>query len=185
MTAHPQTSALGELDRGGEHPVLRYRRLLHQAPGTVWRALTEDEHLRHWFPTTIEGARAVGAALSFGFPAPLELPAMRGEVLALKPPRLLEFTWGDDRLRFELADAASGTELLFTVVLAGVGKAARDGAGWHTCLEALELDLAGHPDREVLSGRWRAVHPAYVESFGPEAATDGPPQEWEDAHGAA
>lgn len=32
------------------------------------------------------------------------------------------------------------------------GKAARDGAGWHTCLD-----------------------PGYVERFGPEGATVGPP----------
>ena len=26
------------------------------------------------------------------------------------------------------------------------GKAARDGAGWHTCLDALETSLDGRPD---------------------------------------
>jgi uncharacterized protein YndB with AHSA1/START domain len=185
MTAHPQTSPLGELDRSGEVPVLRYRRRFSQAPETVWQALTDDQHLKHWFPTTIEGELVPGATLTFAFPAPIEVPPMRGELVRHEPPRVLEFTWGPDRLRFELADADPGTELLFTVELEGIGKAARDGAGWHTCLDALELALAGRPDREVLSDRWRAVHPGYVERFGPDAATEGPPQEREDAHGTA
>lgn len=55
------------------------------------------------------------------------------------------------------------------------GKAARDGAGWHACLDALSaaLDGAAHP-RAALDG-YRDVRARYVESFGPEAATIGPP----------
>ena len=33
--------------------------------------------------------------------------------------------------------------------------------------------------------RWREVHRVYVSDFGADAATLGPPQEWEDGHGAA
>ncbi|HEX4282698.1 MAG TPA: hypothetical protein VHZ27_18155, partial [Solirubrobacteraceae bacterium] len=56
------------------------------------------------------------------------------------------------------------------------GKAARDGAGWHTCLDALERSLSGDGDaREQMNG-WKDVHEHYVESFGPEAATIGPPE---------
>ena len=52
---------LGTLERAGDHSVLRYRRRLSHPPDKVWRALTEDEHLTAWFPTTVEGRRAAGA----------------------------------------------------------------------------------------------------------------------------
>ena len=53
-----------------------------------------------------------------------------------------------------------------------IGKAARDAAGWHACLDALEAWLDGVP---APGDRWSEVHPGYVERFGPEAATLGPP----------
>jgi hypothetical protein len=56
-----------------------------------------------------------------------------------------------------------------------VGKAARDAAGWHECLDRLTDDL----DKGELSfqpgQRWAEVHPRYVEAFGPEASALGPP----------
>jgi hypothetical protein len=55
-----------------------------------------------------------------------------------------------------------------------LGKAARDGAGWHECLERLAADLDGSPPRPW-GERWREVHPRYVTHLGPDASTIGPP----------
>lgn len=57
----------GTCERAAGVSVLRYRRRLPHPREKVWRALTEDEHLAGWFPTTIEGARAPGASLRFCF----------------------------------------------------------------------------------------------------------------------
>ena len=54
-----------------------------------------------------------------------------------------------------------------------IGKAARDAAGWHACLDVLEASLAGASIDAVR--RWGAVHPGYVARFGPAASTIGPP----------
>ena len=71
----------GELDqlRDGRWQ-LRFTRTLSHPPDKVWRAITEPEHLLHWFPTTIEGERAAGAALRFSFPGG-QAPPMVGEML--------------------------------------------------------------------------------------------------------
>ncbi len=174
----------GVLERGGPRPVLRYERRVAHPPEKVWRALTEPQHLAAWFPTTIEGERAAGARLQFSFEE-MEIEPMQGEMLRFEPPTVLEFSWGPDRLRFELSPDGDGTVLLLTVGLEELGKAARDGAGWHTCLDGLERELAGEGDRGIMSTRWREVHPTYVSTFGADAATLGPPEEWEDKHGAA
>jgi hypothetical protein len=60
-----------------------------------------------------------------------------------------------------------------------VEKAARDGAGWHTCLDALQAALGERENDRDSMDAWRAVHPHYVESFGPEAAMIGPPEGFE------
>jgi uncharacterized protein YndB with AHSA1/START domain len=167
---------LEELDDGRFQ--LRFTRTLAHPQDTVWRAITEPEQLAHWFPTTIEGERAAGAPLRFSFPGG-EAPPFEGEMLAFEPPSLMELRWGPDIVRLELRPTATGTELTLLDALDERGKAARDGAGWHACLDSLEAALSGDPDARDRMGVWREVTAYYVESFGPEAATIGPPEGFE------
>jgi uncharacterized protein YndB with AHSA1/START domain len=158
---------------------LRFTRHLRHAPEKVWRAITEPEHLAFWFPTTIEGDRAAGASLRFTFPQGQAEP-FSGEMLTFEEGTALEFTWGGDVLRLELREVPEGTELTLLDTLDERGKAARDGTGWHTCLDALEAGLLGRKNaREELSS-WREVNHEYVKRFGPQAATIGPPEGFEE-----
>lgn len=165
----------GQLEQGDGRWQLRFTRRLPHPPEKVWRALTEPEHLAAWFPTTIEGERAAGALLRFEFPGG-EAPAFDGEMVAYEPPSLLELRWGPgDTLRFVLRPDGDGTVLTFVNAFDELGKAARDAAGWHACLDLLGYRLAGGKPPWAPSERWAAVHPSYVERFGPEAAAVGPP----------
>jgi uncharacterized protein YndB with AHSA1/START domain len=175
----------GTLERHDGRASLRYTRRLRHPRETVWRALTEPAHLEAWFPTTIDGKRAAGARLRFAF-REMELDPMEGEMLAFEPPSLMELRWGEDILRFVLeADGPERCVLSLTVTFEELGKIARDGAGWHSCLDRLAYDLAGEQPPFSASDRWRSVHEVYVERLGPEAARIGPPEEWERAHGSA
>ncbi len=98
----------GTLERGDGTVTVRFTRLLPHPPEKVWRALTEAEHLAAWFPTTIEGAFTPGAPLVFRF-TELAMPPMSGRMISCEPPKLLEFTWDDETLRFELDAHESGT----------------------------------------------------------------------------
>lgn len=157
---------------------LRFTRTLAHSPEKVWRAITEPEHLLRWFPTTIEGERAAGATLRFSFPA-AQAPPMDGEMLAYEPLSLMELRWGPDVLRLELEPVGDGTRLTLIDILEEHGKAARDGAGWHVCLDGLAAHLAGGDAARDELSNWKDVHPHYIESFGPEAATIGPPEGFE------
>lgn len=153
---------------------LQFTRRLPHPLGTVWRVITEPEHLAHWFPSTIEGDRTVGAPLKFTFPHE-QAPPIDGEMLAYDPPSLLEFRWGTDILRLELSEADGDTVLSLMDTFDERGKAARDGAGWHVCLDGLEAHLNGDPNARDSMGAWKVAHEHYAEAFGPEAATIGPP----------
>jgi uncharacterized protein YndB with AHSA1/START domain len=157
---------------------LRFTRTFRHPVETVWRAITEPEHLAHWFPTTIEGEREPGAPLRFSFPGG-QAPPFEGEMIAYEPPSLMELRWGPDTLRLELRATAAGTELTLLDALEERGKAARDGAGWHNCLDALEGTLAGEESPPADMERWHVVHAHYLERFGPEAATIGIPEGFE------
>jgi uncharacterized protein YndB with AHSA1/START domain len=183
-TNEPAEGDLGTLERGDGQVRLIFTRRLPHPPGKVWRALTETEHLAAWFPTTIEGDLVAGATLRFAF-RELNLPAFDGTMLTCVPPRTLEFVWGDEQLRFELTADGEATVLRFSASFAELGRAARDAAGWHTCLDLLGYEMAGEQPPWPQDDRWRAVHREYVQALGPAAATIGPPAEWEETYGPA
>jgi len=104
-------------------------------------------------------------------------------MLAFEPPSLMELRWADDVLRFGLEPEGPGCVLHLIVTFPVHGKAARDGAGWHVCLEQLAHVCDGTEPSWRPPDRWRVVHRGYVERLGPEAAAIGPPEEWERVHG--
>lgn len=161
----------GILEQTDAGPRLRFVRHLAHPAERVWRAITEPEHLAAWFPDTIVVDEwAPGAPLRFEHPD-FNLN-FDGEVLAVDPPRLLEFRWGTDTIRLEIEADGDGTRLTLLDTIDELGKAARDAAGWHVCLDR----LGDHLDGRASSGDWAAVHPGYVEAFGPEASEIGPPE---------
>lgn len=165
----------GQLEQRGGRWQLRFQRRLPHPPAKVWRALTEPEHLAAWFPFAIEGERASGASLRFIAPGGAG-PAIEGQMIACESPSLLEFRWGDgETLRFELQPDGSGCVLTLINTIDQVGKAARDAAGWHTCLDVLALHLDGQTSPWAPRERWSQVHPGYVRRFPAEASAIGPP----------
>lgn len=160
----------GALEDLGGRWRLRFTRELAHPPERVWRAITEPEQLAAWFPDRLEGEWVVGGPLRFvgeGF-------EFDGEVLAFDPPRALEFRWGTDVIRLEVAERAGGSTLTLLDTIDELGKAARDGAGWHECLDRLGSHLDG-VEPPATGAVWLRVHQEYVAAFGPAASTIGPP----------
>jgi uncharacterized protein YndB with AHSA1/START domain len=158
----------------GDDWMLAFDRHLRHPREKVWRALTEPADVSAWFPADIVGERSVGAPLRFVFREG-EGPESVGEMRVFDPVDVLEFSWGVEIMRFELREAEGGaaTDLRFVNTFVDIGKAARDAAGWHSCLDLLASHLDGTaPEPE----RWREVHPHYVERLPPEASTIGPPE---------
>jgi uncharacterized protein YndB with AHSA1/START domain len=157
----------------GARPAVRLERQLHDPPEIVWRALTERDRLRSWFPcdVIVEGGEWVpGAAITFPFPSEVIDLTLTGEVLEVEEPNLLVYTWGDETLRFELSDTDGGTRLALIDELPG-SHAARNAAGWDACLDRLVGETPG-PDS------WRPRFDAYSAEFEPViGAQEGPPAE--------
>jgi uncharacterized protein YndB with AHSA1/START domain len=149
-------------------PTLNFERRLSQPVDRVWRAITEPDELRHWFPSAVEADLRVGGKMKFTFEGhtlPDGSSFMPGEVTELDPPRVFGFQWGEDHLRFELepVDGGVGCALRLIVQLGTRDKAARDGAGWHVCLDRLERLLAADdaPAAAGASDDWRGLYEEY------------------------
>jgi uncharacterized protein YndB with AHSA1/START domain len=157
-------------------PALRFERRYRHPMERVWRAISDPGEMARWFPSNVEGERTVGAQLTFfdeeqraaareaGEPTRADGPMFRGTVVTYDPPKVFSFTWGGELLRFELLPDGDDTILVFTQVLSHQSVAARNGAGWHMCLTALD-DLLD----EAVEGTvdWTDVYDDYVERIGP------------------
>lgn len=163
----------GTLEDLGGRWWLRFTRELAHPREKVWRAITQPEHLAAWFPQRITGDWVTGGKLAFSSPGGGG-PDFGGEVLACEPPSVLEFSWGTDVLRLELEPSGAGCRITLLDTFGELGKAARDAAGWDECVDRLVRHLDGAAPLPP-GQRWSEVHPGYVEAFGPEGATIGPP----------
>jgi uncharacterized protein YndB with AHSA1/START domain len=159
--------------RAGERPILRFERHLARPIDVVWRAVTDPDEMRSWFPTRIEiDDWAVGATLTHHFDDH-DIDPLPGRVLEWDPPHRVSFTWGTDTIGFELAATpAGGTTFVLTEEL-GASNAARNAAGWDTCLDRLEHGVEREP--------WQPRFDRYVARFEPTLGhQDGPPEGYRD-----
>ena len=156
------------LARGGERPVLEFRRHLRPPVETIWRAVTDPAQMRSWFPARVEiGEWEVGATLTHHFDGH-DIDPLPGVVVEWDPPHLVCFTWGDDTISFELAASAAGGTLFVLTEELSASHAARNAAGWEACLDHLERRAAGPS--------WQVRFAHYVEVFEPVLGRqEGPP----------
>ena len=165
------------LSKDGSRYTVRFERQLPHSPEKVWRVLTERELVKQWFPCEIVGEWTVGAKLEFPLEGLVAQGAkeedFHGGVLAVEPPRLLEFRWGRDILRYELNPEGDGCRLVFVHSFEDKSTAARNAAGWEMCFARMESALAGQAPAELDMEAWGALFERYVAEFEPQA---GPQQ---------
>lgn len=177
-TFDPGPLAEVELSASGDRWTLVFVRHLRHSPDKVWLALTDPAQLRQWSPFTAD--RDLGAAgeatltmIDGDQAQDLAAAVRRAEALTL-----LEYTWGNDVLRWELAAAESGTRLTLRHTVEDLYFVAGAAAGWHLCLVVAEHLLDG--DRiDPIRGEdaqhygWAELHAAYAETLGISAAVSG------------
>ncbi len=155
----------GTLSRDGDRYVLRFERHYPHPPEKVWRAITDPAELKHWFPSSIEGERVQGAKLRFLFEGAFE-GATEGTMRVYDPPRVLEYSWDEDILRFELVPDGKGCKLIFTDSFTERSKAARDASGWHSCLDQLAAVITGEQPDAATRASWANLYGEYLSQLG-------------------
>lgn len=138
----PGAAAGAKVEKDGDKWTLVLVRELGHPPAAVWEALTDPAQLAEWAPFDADrNLGAVGPAKlsTFGTPQVAETVVKRAE-----PPKLLEYTWGEGDLRWELEPTAAGTRL---TLWHNINRQfiAWGAAGWHVCLDVLGRLLAGEP----------------------------------------
>jgi uncharacterized protein YndB with AHSA1/START domain len=170
----PGAAAGADIQKDGEKWTLIVARNLSHPPSKVWLAITDPEHLREWAPFDADRSLAsVGTVQLSTVGAPKPMVA-ETQVKRADAPKLLEFNWGGQDLRWELEPLASGGTKLTLWHNIDRRYIAMGAAGWQVCLDVLERALADQPIGRIVGGDamrlegWQRLHAEYAKQFGVE-----------------
>ena len=177
----PGPASGARIHKQGEKWTLVLVRELRHSPDKVWQALTDPAHLREWAPFDADGSLAVAGRTvklaTVGAPAPR---ITQTTVKRADAPKLLEYTWGDFDMRWQLEEVAGGTRLtLWTNI--GHRFIAMGAAGWHICFDVLDRLLSGRPIGRIVGPAaikfegWQRLNAEYARQFGIETPNREPP----------
>ena len=163
-----------QVQKDGEKWTLVLVRELHHAPEKVWQALTNPAHLREWAPFDADGSLAAAGnkvkLSTVGAPSP---QVSETTVTQAQAPKLLQFNWGGQDIRWQLEPSHGGTRLTLwhNIDRRFISMGA---AGWHICLDVLNALLDGAPlgrtvGMEVMKFEgWQRLNAEYAKQFGVE-----------------
>jgi uncharacterized protein YndB with AHSA1/START domain len=170
----PGPAAGAKVQKDGEKWKLVLVRELRHSPAKVWQALTDPAHLVEWAPFDADRSLAAVGPVKLstvGAPTP---QVAETAVTRADAPRLLEYSWGAQDLRWELEPVGNGTRL---TLWQNIDRRfiAWGAAGWHVCFDVLDRLLAGEPVGRIVGAEamkfdgWQRLTTEYATQFGVEA----------------
>jgi uncharacterized protein YndB with AHSA1/START domain len=169
----PGPAAGAEVRKEGEKWTLVLVRELRHPPAVVWQALTDPAQLSEWAP--FDADRNLGAVgpvklSTVGTPKPM---VSETNVKRAEAPRLLEYDWGGNDIRWELEPLGRGTRLTLWHNI-DRGFISMGAAGWHICFDVLDRLLTGEPVGRIVGPEtmkfegWQRLNAEYAKQFGVE-----------------
>ncbi len=176
----PGPAAGARIRKDGEKWTLILVRELRHSPEKVWQALTDPAHLREWAPFDADGSLAtVGTTVKLTTVKAPTPHVTETTVTRSDAPKLLEYNWGAQEIRWELEAFDGGTRLTLwhNIDRRFISMGA---AGWHICFDVLDGLLSGAPigrtvGPEAMKFGWQRLNAEYARQFGIETP-NRPPQ---------
>jgi uncharacterized protein YndB with AHSA1/START domain len=170
----PGPASGARVQKDGDKWTLILVREIRHAPATVWQALTDPAHLSEWAPFDADRNLAAVGPIKFSMVGSPKSQVFHTTVKRADPPSLLEYSWGDSDLRWELAPVDGGTRL---TLWHNIDRRfiAWGAAGWHICFDVLERLLGGEPIGRMVGadaikfGGWQRLNAEYAQQFGVES----------------
>ncbi len=170
----PGPASYAHVRKDGEKWALIVAKELRHAPEKVWQALIDPVHLREWAPFEADGSLGTAGTTvkltTVGAPSPhiTETTVTRADA-----PKVLEYTWGNNDMKWELEALGGGTRLtLWTSI--DRRYIAMGAAGWQICFDVLDHLLSGTPlgrmtgPENMKFAGWQRLHAEYAKLFGVE-----------------
>jgi uncharacterized protein YndB with AHSA1/START domain len=176
----PGPASGAQVRKDGEKWTLILVRELHHQPEKVWQALTDPAQLREWSPFEADGSMATAGTkvklTTVGAPARhvTETTVKRADA-----PKVLEYDFGGNDMRWELEAVGGGTRLTLWMSI-DRRYVSMGAAGWHICFDVLDHLLNGTPIGRIAGMEamkfegWQRLHAEYAQQFGIELPSWAP-----------
>ena len=172
MSRYAPGAATGaEIEKNGDVWTLVLVRDLSHPPAKVWTAITEPEHLRQWAPFDADrslGTVGTAQLTTVGAPTPV---VAESRITRADAPKVLEYTWGGQNMRWELEPRDAGTRLTLWHN-SHKGFISMGATGWHVCFDVLKALLDGDPIGRTVGPAamqvpgWQRLHEDYAQQLG-------------------
>ncbi|NIK78979.1 uncharacterized protein YndB with AHSA1/START domain [Paenibacillus castaneae] len=152
---------IASLQKTNDGYLAQFDRTLQYSIESVWAALTENDKLAIWMPNLQVEQLRKGGVIKFdmkdGTGKYIDI-----EITDCQPNSVLEFTWGNDHVRFELTPKPEGSLLVLKEYISSINDhTSKDLAGWHICLDLLSALLDGHV-MEFPKDEWQQWYEQYA-----------------------
>lgn len=152
---------LAVIEKSGNGYLAQFERHLKHSIEDVWAYLTENDLLCKWFSELHVEELKKGGLIKFDMG---DGTFEEITILDLEHHAILEYTWGDDTVRFELQKEAGGCQLILKESIKTLTKhTPKDLAGWHVCLDVIQALLDG----KTIDSReeeWKKWYEQYVKN---------------------
>ncbi|MGG4344102.1 SRPBCC family protein [Paenibacillus lautus] len=141
---------------------VRFERRFKHSVEKVWSYLTDNDKLTQWFSELkVEDLRQ-GGRITFDMQ---DGTFEEFEITDYRELSVLEYTWGEDRVRFELYPEAEGCRLVLIETITKItDHTPKDIAGWDVCLDVIKALLEGRT-LESRKDAWSEKYEQYVRMF--------------------
>ncbi|MFE0560352.1 SRPBCC family protein [Paenibacillus sp. NPDC058910] len=141
---------------------VRFERRLKHSAEKVWSYLTDNDKLTQWFSELkVEDLRQ-GGRITFDMQ---DGTFEEFEITDYRELSVLEYTWGEDRVRFELYPEPEGCRLVLIETITKItDHTPKDIAGWDVCLDVIGALLDGRT-LESRKEAWSEKYEQYVRMF--------------------
>jgi uncharacterized protein YndB with AHSA1/START domain len=166
----PGPASGAHVEKDGDKWTLVLVRQLRHAPELVWEALTDPAQLVQWAPFDASGNLAGGGKVKL---TTIGAPVEQVQEIIVKradAPKLLEYNWGGNDLRWQLEPVGGGTRLMLWHNI-DRNYVAWGAAGWHVCFDVLDAMLGGEPIGRIVGADamknegWQRLTKEYAAQF--------------------
>lgn len=170
----PGPANIAHVEKDGDTWTLTVVRTMHHAPEKVWAALTDPAQLQQWAPFDVDTNMGLtGTKVKLTTVGAPQAPVTETTIKRAEKPKLLEYTWGDQSLRWELEPVAEGTRL---TLWHNINRQfiSMGAAGWQICLDVLDASLGDSPLGRMVGPSmmgnegWQRLNAEYAKQFGIE-----------------
>jgi uncharacterized protein YndB with AHSA1/START domain len=170
----PGPASGAQVLKDGEKWTLVLVRNLRHSPAKVWQALTDPAQLREWAPFDADrNLGTAGATVQLTTVGAPTRHVTETRVTRAEAPRMLEYNWGGQDIRWELDALGDGTRLTLWHNI-NRGFISMGAAGWHICFDVLDRVLAGQPlgrivGPDAMKFDFQRLNAEYATQFGVQA----------------